>query len=245
MAEEAQKAPEVEAKITETETPAAVTQVTEKKEETLGAILGTKEKEPIVEKKEEIRMVPESTFLELKKDFKELKKEMKGKSKVEVSEGLDEFSEKYNLPPEFTSELAGLISKESQKGIDDLVGSKLKPLEDEKKAKKIDENFERVYAQAIEEMPEYKNLAKKEVIKAMATNPANSNKKFSEIFDEAYGHLVTGKKTLDSASNGARAFIGEIDYKRTATDKEYFTEVMANPITRKKYNDGLQERMKI
>ena len=239
MAEEAKTAPEVESKETETETPAEVTPVTEKKEESLGELFGVKE-EPV----EEPRMVPESTFLEMKKELKELKKELKGRSKAEVSEDVDSFSQKYNLPEDFTRELTSLINKENKKSVEEAISQKVKPLEEKERSKKIDELFNQTFDNVLEEMPEFKGLVQKNVIKALAMDPKNQNKKFSELFNEAYGHLVTGKRTLERTNPQSSKFDGDVDLNRAKTDTEYFKQIMSNPEAKKKYNESLISRNK-
>lgn len=243
MAEEAKITPAEEVKETASETPAESAPAEEKKEEqTLGSLLGTEAKESKEEPKEEVKMIPEAKFLEIKKELKELKREMKGKTSIEISEDVGSFSEKYNLPKEFTEELSALISKENKKSVDEAISSRVKPFEEKEKAKKFEEIFSQTYEKALEEMPEYKSLANKETIKAIASNPANANKKFSEIFDMAYGHLVTGKRTLDRQIT--QKFDGEIDFARASRDGEYFKQIMSDPATKKKYNESLTQRNK-
>jgi len=219
-------------------------EVKKSEEQTLGDVLGT-QTEPKTELKNQTRTVPESKFLELKKEMKELKREAKGRSNVEISESIDDFSKKFNLPSEFTSELTALISQENKKSVEDVINSKVKPLEEKEKAKQIDKNFNEAYKKVLEEMPEYKNIASKEVIKAMALNPNNSKKKFSEILEISYGHLIRGKATMENTVNRADKFMGEIDMTKAKKDTEYFKQIMADPVSRKKYNENIEKRLNL
>jgi hypothetical protein len=75
-------------------------------------------------------------------------------------------------------------------------------------------------------------------------NPANSNKTFTQIIEEAYGHLVTGKRTFDSASTRAgKNDSFEVDDERMHKDPEYFDTVINNPLTKEKYNKRMIERI--
>ena len=95
-------------------------------------------------------------------------------------------------------------------------------------------------------MPDYKDLAQKEVIKALALDPNNSKKTFAQLLEMAYGHLIKGKKVLDNTTpKGGVNNDEEIDYKRAKSDMEYFNSIMQEPQLKKEYNQGLTGRIKL
>ena len=134
--------------------------------------------------------------------------------------------------------------KEADK-VEKLKAEKLK-VEKEKaekeKAEKFDKVFNQHFTKALEQLPEFDGVVNKEVIKTLSLNPANANKTFTQLIEEAYGHLVSGKRTLDVAnSRNSRLEAGEVDVKRANTDIEYFREIKSNPHLLKKYNEMISK----
>jgi hypothetical protein len=217
-----------------------------KKEETIGEVLADKKPEP--------RMVPEAALLEYKNSNKELKKDLKelkdliesGASKKEISTDLKALADEHNVDPEFLSKFAESIKAQNKKDIDDEVSARLKPLEEKDKKAKIDKIFKENYDKALEAMPEYKDIANEAVIKSLSLDPANQNKTWTQIIEEAYGHLITGKRTMESpTARGGRDDNQDVDVARASKDPSYFKEVMADPVKKAKYNAGLAERLKL
>lgn len=244
MAEEAKTTAEEQVNNTEAVTEA---EVKDQKEETVGEAISEKK----VEKPES---VPLASFLELKKDNKELAKQLKeiqksieaGASKKEVSTDLRALAEEHNVDVDFLTKLSDALKAQNEKDIDEKVSAKLKPLEDKEKQEKINAIFEEKFGKALEAMPEYKDIVNKEVIKSLSLNPAYQNKTWRQIIEGAYGHLITGKKTLESSTaRGGKDDNQDVDIDRAGKDSKYFSEVMANPELKKKYNASLAERLKL
>lgn len=220
------------------ETPAAET----KTEETISEVLGTKE--PTVEvTKPDVKMVPEATYLELKREFKALKKSIAdGATNKEVSADLKSLAEKHNVDQDFLEELAEVMKKESKSDFEEELASKLKPIQEKDRQVKINNAFENAFAKAIEKAPEYQGIVNKEVIKTLSLDPRNANKTFNQLIDESYGHLVTGKRTLD-ATGGSSRVETTVDMAKAKTDGEYFKKVMADPVLKEQYNKDLPNRL--
>lgn len=243
---EVKDAQEVESKKTETATEAvAETKVEAKKEETVGEALSEK-KEP--------RMVPEAVLLEYKNANKELKKDLKelkaliesGASKKEVSTDLKAIADEHNVDAEFLQKFAEAIKAQAEKEIEEKVSSKLKPLEEKEKREKLDSIFKENYLRALEANPEYKDIANEAVIKSLSLDPSNQNKTWSQLLEMTYGHLVTGKKTMEtSTARGGKDDNQKVDFDRATTDSKYFAEIMANPELKKEYNETLVQRLKL
>lgn len=242
MAEKAKDAPVEESKETkpvETKTEPAKAE----KEVKVGDALDTKGKA-----KDEPKMVPEAVLIEYKKENKEMFKELKelkaliesGATRKEVSTDLKAIAEKHNVDADFVKEFAEAVRKEAEADFE----SKMKPAKDAEIAAKRDKLFEEHYGKAIEANPEYKSLANKEVIKTLALDPRNADKTFAQIIEGAYGHLVTGRKTLDTTKARGGKDDVEIDFNKAQSNTEYFKEIMADPELKKKYNAGLAERVK-
>lgn len=213
--------------------------------------------EPIVEKtieetlkvedKKE-RTVPESALLKQKSEKKALAKELKelknsiedGAKSGEIGKTLDEISEKHDVSKEF---LKDLIDALTPTDIDDKIDLRLKPLNDEARANKINTLFEKEYKRTLETMPEFKNIVNKDIVKSLTLDPANRKKTFSKIIEDAYGHLIIGKRTLEKTKPKGGNEAAGIDYERAKIDTKYFKEIMANPAQKEKYNKGLADRI--
>lgn len=230
MAEEAKKAPVEETKDTKVETPTT-------EEAKIGDVLKN------VKETKETKMVPEAVLIEYKKQAKGVQKELEelkktiqeGASKKEVSTDLKILSEKHNVDAEFLNEFAAAVRKEADAEFE----SKLKPFEEEKLAKKREEIFNENFDKTLADNPEYKKLVNKDVIKALAFDAQNSNKTFAQIFQDAYGHLVTGRKTLESTKPRGGKENDPIDVSKAQRDPEYFAEIMADPKRKAEYNENM------
>lgn len=201
---------------------------------------------PVVETKEP-KMVPEAVLIEVKKENKQMAKDLRdlkalvesGATKKEISSDLKEIADKHNVDADFVNEFAEAVRGKVEKEIDE----KNKPMQEKQAAQEWDAKFSEAYDKAISENPEYKDLAKKDVIKALIkSNPENLNKPWAKILEESYGHLVTGRKTLETTKPRGGVEDTSVDLSRAARDPEYFKEVMADPELRKKYNDDLAKR---
>lgn len=245
MTEEVKTAPAEEAKSTEpakTEAAPETQKAEPVKEVTVSEALETKTPEPA---KAEPRVVPEAVFLEVKKELKDLRQAIKdGATKSEVSADLKSIADKYDLDENFLGELSSFIESKSKAKFEEEFSSKLKPIQDKEKAEKIDKAFTEHFSKAMENMPEYEGVVNKDVIKSLSLDPINANKTFVQIIEESYGHLVTGKRTMDSSSPAARSDNTEVDYERAKKEPKYYSEIMANPTLKKKYNEGLTDRLK-
>ena len=210
-------------------------------EKTIGESFEAKEKET----------VPLATLLAMKSENKEAKAQIKelqqqiedGASKVEISKGIKEIAKEHNVDETFLSEFASTIKAQAEKGIDDKITEKLKPFEEKGRAEKIDTIFNSNYDRVLESMPEYKDIVNKAVIKSLSLDPANKNKTFIKIIEESYGHLVTGKKTIESSSPAGSKEYGEKLDKSKFRDPAYMKKVLADPVLKKEYNEGLVERL--
>lgn len=255
MADEAKNAPAGVAKQTEgtAEVPVIVPEAgkegTEQiKEVTAGEALGKPTTE--VKPKEEPRMVPEAVFLDLKKDLKLLQKQIAegNTTKGEVSQSLKDIGEKHDVDPDFLQELAGAIKSETEADFNKRLEKELEPYKEQNKKtteKERETVFNEHYNKTLEALPEFKDIAQRDVIKALAMDPANANKTFKQIFEIAFGHLVTGKRTLDGAQPGSGKDITEIDFEKARKDSDYFAQIMGNPALKAKYNEGLAQRLKL
>lgn len=247
MTEEVKNAPTPE-ELKAQETAKAEAEAKAAKEATVGDILNPEKKD------KEVKMVPEAALLEYKKEAKELAKEIKdlrkqveeGASRGEISDDIKTLAEDFGVTEEQVSKLVKAVGTKNKKELEAEIEAKLKPIEDEKSSQKFDKVFGEHFSKAMESMPEYKTVVNQSVIKDLALNPKNSGKTLTKIIEEAFGHLIQGKKTMESARAGGDGKVEtDIDFAKATKDSEYFKEIMSNPESKKKYNEGLIGRLKL
>lgn len=209
-----------------------------------------------VEPKDEPKTVGLDKFLELKK---ELKTEQKSKEALvkriealekrdnsgedlDLPEELKELAEEFDVDPKFLSKLKKAMS--GNQSIEDIVNAKIAPLTEKERQSKISEVFAKAFGEAINSVPEYKEIVNPDVIKSLSLQPENSNKTFVEIIEMTYGGINTGKRTIETTTPGGGKEPLEVDFAKADKDPEYFREVMANPTLKKKYNEQTLSKLK-
>lgn len=246
MTDEVKVAPAVESKETETAKTEAAPAETKVEDVVVGDVIKPEErKEP--------KMVPEAALLEYKKEAKELGKELReikkmmedGKSSKELSGDIKSIADEFGLTEGAVEKLIRKVGEQTKAEYDKEIEAKLKPLEDQKRAENVDKTFNEHFDKLMESMPEYKDLANREVIKSLSLDPKNANKTFSKILEESYGHLVTGKKTLEKTQARGGNSDAPIDFNRAKKDMEYYKEIMASPELKAEYNKGLMDRLRL
>lgn len=248
MADEVKIAPEVVAKETETKTEVKPEE-TKVEDVKAGDVVKT-ETAPEAEK---AKVVPEAVFLEEKRERKELSKQVKeltrlieeGATKKEVSADIKELADEIGISEQAVSKLVAKAGELSKAEYDKEFEAKLKPLQEKERAEKVEKTFNEHFDKLMEAMPEYKNIVNKDVIKTLSLDPKNATKTFGKILEESYGHLVVGKKTLETTEARGGNSDTPIDFKKAAKDQTYLTEILSNPESKKKYNEGLVGRLRI
>lgn len=202
---------------------------------------------PSPEPAKPVNVVPESAFLNEKRDRKEAQKRVKeledqiaaGATTTEVNSSISDLAKEFDIDPNFLDKLTKTIRSETEKELGDRLDSKFKPLEEKERLEKIDKAFNEHYSKAIESMPEFKEVVNPAVIKSLSLLPQNANKTFPQLIEETYGSAITGKRTLPNTTPGGGKDPQPLDYTRANTDKTYFKEVMADPKLKAEYNDRM------
>lgn len=199
------------------------------------------------------RTVPESALIKHKKRAKELEKKVKeleeeiansgaNKTKSKASKSaldeLEKLAENYNVDKSFLKQLADI----NQTNAESLVSEKIQYLIEQSKQDKIDQKFKEGYREALKNNPQFKGIVDEKIIKVLSLQPENRHKTFAQVMDDVYGHLIAGKKTLNTTQSKT-VDEGNIDYDRISQDTEYFMEIMKNPKLKKEYNDNLKKRL--
>lgn len=220
----------------------------EKSSKTIGETLKTGET------KAKPETVPLSEFLEMKKSNKELSKQIKelqksieeGATKEDVSDDVDTIAEEFNVDKKFLKKLTNQIKSNLEKDVEERLSSKLKPIEEKDKEEKIDKVFNKHFTDTMADMPEYKDVVNKDVIKTLALDPKNANKTFAQLVEETYSRSLRGKgKTIEETTPRGGKEPEEVDFDKANRDEKYFNEVMDNPELKKKYNETLMKRIRL
>ncbi len=123
------------------------------------------------------------------------------------------------------------------------LAQKLEQIEERERRAKLEVTFMTHLNKALDNAPEYKDVVNVEVIKAMAFDPKNANKTYSQLIQEAYGNAVTGRRTIETTTPRGGAKDSKVDIQRASSDAEYRREVLADPELRKQYNENLHNRI--
>jgi hypothetical protein len=123
------------------------------------------------------------------------------------------------------------------------LAEELKQIKDGERARALEVTFERNFQKALENSPEYKDIVNPAVIKRMAFDPANANKTYRQLLEEAYGNALTGRRTIETTTPRGGAKDTKLDIERARNDSSYRHEVLADPELRKQYNEGLTDRV--
>lgn len=124
------------------------------------------------------------------------------------------------------------------------LAAKLDRIEQNERRQKAEAIFAEHYKRALDNAPEYQDVANQEVIKQMAFNPANKNKTYSQLLEEAYGNAISGgRSTIETTTARGGVKDTKVDAERAQRDPEYRREVLADPELRKQYNEGLVDRV--
>jgi ribosomal protein L29 len=221
MSNEPTNTPEVkeesETTVNEVATPEA-----EVKSETEEPTLADLHKEDEPEKK-----VPDSVPLaRLNKEVsrrKELEKEL-AELRQQIDAG-DDYDE-----PEDSSEVQKLVAD-------------VKEIKQREARLKAEQVFAKNLERTLENNPQYKDIVNNEVIKQMAFNPANKDKTYTQLLEEAYGNAIQGRRTMESTTPRGGAENPKVDIQRAQRDAEYRKQVLADPDMRKEYNKDLHLRI--
>ena len=210
------------------------------------------EAEPVVDPKKP-ETVGLDKFLELKNDLKIEKAEKKaladrltaleknvnkGASEDEISADIAAIGDEFNVDKKFLSKLAKVIETQA----DAKAEEKLKPFQKASREQAIDNAFQTHYAATLETMPEYKDIANPDVIKALTLLPTNKDKTFPQILEETYGKSLPGKRTIETTRPGGGKEPQALDIDKARRDTKYFQEVMANPKLKAEYNKAMLDR---
>lgn len=195
--------------------------------------------------------IPEAAFLDEKKGRKAAEKRVKeledmikeGGTRSEISDEIEDIAKKHNVDPGFLRELTTSITASLKKDAEDTVDRKMRPINERERAARIDKVFEEHFATAMERMPEFKGVVNKSVIKTLSLDPTNASKTFTQIIEDTYSAAVPGKRSIEQKQPGGGKEPGEIDFAKAKKDTEYFKTIMADPVLKKKYNEGLVNRV--
>ncbi len=123
------------------------------------------------------------------------------------------------------------------------LAEKLERIEKNEQMSRMEKVFYENLSKTLDNNPEYKDVVNIEVIKALAFNPANANKTYKQLLEEAYGNAIGGRRTVETTIPRGGAKDTKVDMDRARTDTAYRHEVLADPELRKQYNEGLTDRV--
>lgn len=206
------------------------------KEETVGEALEIPEAEMPKEDTVSLKkyMTEKNARKELEAQLQALQ-DAPNRTSKQVSTDLKALADEHNVDVDFLEKLTDTIEARNEAKTE----AKLQPLREKERQEKIETAFSSAYDRTMALMPEYAHVVNRNVIKTLSLDPANKNKTFTQIIEEAYSSAIGGKKTVERATNRVASIGGDLDYARAKSDNDYFREVMSDPVLKKQYNDKL------
>lgn len=198
----------------------------------------------VIEEQESQTEGAEPSVAELHKEVVDTKKP----TEVPLSRLNKEIQRRKELEAELKALKADLADEGDTEDVDDepevkKLAQKLEQIEERERRAKLEATFMVHLNKALDNAPEYKDIANVEVIKALAFNPANANKTYTQLLQEAYGNAVTGRRTIETTTPRGGAKDGKLDIDRARRDTDYRREVLADPELKKQYNESLHTRI--
>jgi hypothetical protein len=189
-----------------------------------------------VETKEE--MVPLSALLDVKSDMKKLKHELKEAKTVQTQSEQSAYSksmvEKYpDVDPEF---IAGILASAVAEAKAELA-PQFEKVENDRKQVAFDSKFDTIFAKAVSDNPNAKNVDK-DVIKALALTPQYNNMPLADIIAKLYNPVAVGKSASENDMRAVPDIAMEnIDIGNITPEQK--RQILDNPKTRQQYYDKL------
>lgn len=212
-----------------------------------------KDNTPISEfsQKKEYKVVPEAKFLEYKKENKEIKKELaqlkqliaEGATTREVNDEIESLAKEHDINIDFLKKLSSTIEKDLSKKLSKVEVKEDNKEEDEKPILNVDKAFNEHFDRVMQHLPDFQGIVNKDIIKSLALDPKNGNKTLTQLIEDTYGAVLSGKKTLDTAKIGGGKEPQPLDFKRAQMDIEYRRNVVfADPDLKRQYNAQMLTR---
>lgn len=245
MSQKDDRTPEEEVKDTQTEEETTEEETSEEEEsteeQTLDSLQNEKPKTPDA--------IPYDRFKEVNDKLKDsndiiadltakLEAKQEPVTRADATRGLDELAKEHNLD----ADVLGKVAAEIKAAALAEVQQEIAPITQAQKAAEANKVFETMYADALKNNPQYKDVANKDIVKQLAFNPANANKTFPQLLKEVYPHAhkdPKNSKNMESTKKGKSEAIDKIDYKRAQTDSEYFQAIMSDPGLKNQYNEQM------
>ena len=149
---------------------------------------------------------------------------------------------------DFGTEAVDKLSNKLQAEMEDKYGKRLEQLEAERKQEQQRKVLNNLFKTAIENNPEYKGIAKKDVIFKMALDQSNKNKTMSQIIKDTYGAVEEGesKKSMETKTSNSSDTPSEIDFNNfDRLSEEEQLAVLDDPETKAKYNKFVESQLDI
>lgn len=168
-----------------------------------------------------------------------------GATQQEISSDIESIGDEYGVDKDFLAKLTNSIKTTLGSEFD----NKLKPITEEKEKAKFESSFNQKLNDALENMPEYKNVVNPEVLKQLVLvrdsngKLINGNISIEQLIENTYVNAVGGKRTIEKTSPTGRQDPLEIDVQKMSTDTAYYREVMSNPTLKAKYNASTADRL--
>lgn len=170
------------------------------------------------------------------------------KSNQDIKVDVQSLSEKHGIDAEVLQDILNAsynMTKEKVKAeLEQEFTPKLAEFEQikrEKEKQDFESKFNNLVSQSLNEMPEYSDLVDKDDLKTWVKSGQYSKLTLPQLIEQKYGKFLVGKKTIESSH--ASKQVEMPDTSKPLSD-EQLLKLDTDPELRKKWAEGLTERMK-
>ncbi len=170
------------------------------------------------------------------------------KSNADVKMDVSKLAEKHGIDEEVLADIlkasASLTKEQVRKDLEEEfkpILAETAQIKKEKEAANFESKFSALLTKTLEEMPEYATLVDKDDIKSWVRSGQYSKLSLPQLIEQKYGRFIPGKKTLEQAHSSKTVEMP--DTTKPLSDDDYL-RLDKDPELRKKWADGLQDRLR-
>lgn len=183
---------------------------------------------------------------DLRKKLKDLESKIESGdiTQEEVSDDIESIADEFQVDKRFLSKVEKAMENKLTKELENRISEKLKPFEERESLVKAKSKFETYLKASLERMPEYEKVIDRSTLFERFNLPSNANKTMSQLIEETYGNaLGSGRPSIETTTPRGGKEPEGVDFSRAVKDPAYFSEIMKDQDLKKKYNDGLAQRI--
>jgi hypothetical protein len=209
-----------------------------------------------VSEKKQSDTVPLATYMSEKKQRQELQaKYDELQSNVESNKtstgedmsakDIEKIAEDMGIDAESAKKFANAIGSKTSADVEEMKQT-LAQIQQKEESSRVEKVLNQFYKEALENSPEFKDVANKQVVMQLAQMTTNQGKTMTELLNETYGSVANkATSSMESSSSNAKAS-PKVDFSKLremSADEQ--SAVLKDPEQKKQYNDYLIKNLNL